>query len=711
MIITTSESIEKAVKSKNLTLIDDINRVNKDEIFKVINGCDLFITSKFKMPPSNTEAKCNTDGVTQRIMAKLNKIEADVKNNNSSMFMNESQFNNFKIKVMYWCSTIFKEVITKLNNDTDTVTIVVKYTPSKHEWEMIKILSSIGFHFLIISDSAAKLAEGVETAKLLLYNTHENIEYTENSDVATNENVDGAQTKKYDSLEELEDALYNNSLPVKANVIGISNYTDTCNFYAKLNKTCNSNESWLMINNGFRKPSYEKTAQIPRFANTNKDYIVHTLCTFIHIHGEDRDAISEIIKNEVASGKYSDVSPQILYNKLVYLICVLNSTWVDHLKCIVFYGKANKNDEFILDIISQIKYISLIVACSDKEKAISIKGVPVLELSSTLEVFDIPLIDKRDDASTMAALAQRRVDDTLYSGDTLGMYKTGQFRTCQTLNFNTTYDELKLWWNKELYIRPGFEAKGDIAVLPTIFRVVKGCYDNSNEYIKDIQKFCCGKTILCKNVEELSSLVDNTNGSKILHLTDTNNTLFKDQKPFFEHNKLVRTRIKQGVNYRYKLLYDNKQDLILDKIEDILVSDKLNKSDVLSSEGFIDRVLNIGLNLGKQIVQYIQWFEFYTYNPNLVLTITDESSLSRDNMILLVLLQNLGFDILIFVPTGYQTIEHLVGQQFVYDTNIIGEPNYTIDTSEIKVTDNIEIEEAQSNTNKKQGFFSRLFGK
>ena len=81
-------------------------------------------------------------------------------------------------------------------------------------------------------------------------------------------------------------------------------------------------------------------------------------------------------------------------------------------------------------------------------------------------------------------------------------------------------------------------------------------------------------------------------------------------------------------------------------------------------------------------------------------------------MILLALLQNLGFDILIFVPTSYSSIEDYIGNKFIYDTNIIGEANYDINIDRLHVTSNIEINETNTNEqSKKQGFFSKIFNR
>lgn len=724
MINTVNIKLNTLLKKNKILVIDDINSTNKEEVFSIIDNCDLYINSKFSIPTSNKEII----GKRSKVVSIMNQLFTELNNaminKKSAMFTTETQLRNFKIKFLYWCANDFSSVVEKLDKQEDVV-IVINNELSKHEKIFIRVLADCGATVLLISKDfdnetinnnigvySTEVKSDVQTIN---FGTNEKIEYTrEERNTTQVACVNKKELYKYESLDSVEQSLYNDNKIVKVIVSGMNNYIDTCNFYAKLNKNCMNNPKWLLANNGFPKPTYEQTSTIPRLANTKHDYVMHTVLQFLRLGDNDTNTkVSEIIKNEFNKGENKELSGQILYNKLVYIICSINTIYsTGKPDCIVFYGEANKNDVLMLEILSMIDDVSVVVACSDKNKTVRINGLSLLDLDISNELFPIPFVDKRDGAATMAAQAERRVQQTLFSGDTLGMYKPGQFRTCTTINFSTTYDEIKLWWNKELYLRPGFEARGNLAVIPTIFRVIKGCIGDSNTYLSEIQKYCCGKTLLCKYKSELDMLYEAGSHCNIHRGTDINCTRFEDQKPFFENGKLNKDRIKSGRNYSYNFLDINKQDMLLDKIEDILVNDKINKKLFRSEQEFIDTVLNIGLNLHMSILQNIQWFEFYTYNPNLVLILKDQNMPDVNNMILLALLQNLGFDILIFVPTSYSSIEGLVGPKFVYDTNIVGEANYEVDGFRLHVTNNIEIPEVSTDgQSKKQGFFSKLFNK
>lgn len=729
MIITVNDKISTLLKKNKILVIDDINSSNKDEVFSIIDKCDLYMDKKFSVPTTNNEIiskRSRTISIMNQLFTELNN---SINRKDSAIFTSDTQLRNFKVKLLYWCANDFSRVVEKLDRQEDVV-IVINNEMSKHEKIFIRVLADCGATVLVISKNFdnneinhyigvynTELKSEVQEVK---FGTSEQIKYTRETNQSNTTAVEN-NTKylmqagvQYHSIDEVESALYSNNSIVKVFVSGMDNYIDACNFYAKLYKSCMSNANWVFANNGLPKPTYEQTSTIPRLANDKHDYILHTVLQFLKIGDNDtKEKISSIVKSIFNQGSNKELSGQILYNRLVYIVCTLNSLYANKKPdCIVFYGAISKNDVVIIDVLSMLDDISVVVACSDKNRAIRVAGLSLLDLPVSSELFPVPLVDKRDGASTMAAQAERRVQQTLFSGDTLGMYKPGQFRACNVIDFNTTYDELKLWWNKELYLRPGFEARGDIAIIPTIFKVVKGCIGDSNLFIGEVQRYCCGKTLLCRDKAELDMLAEAGAHCNIHRGTDVNCTRFEDQKPFFENGKLNKDRIKSGRNYSYNFLDMNKQDMILDKIEDILINNKVNQRVFRTEQEFVDAVLNIGLNLSMPILQNIQWFEFYTYNPNLILVLKDQNMPDINNMILLALLQNLGFDVVIYVPTSYSSIESLVGPKFVYNTNIIGEANYEVDTSKLRVTNNIEVSDnIMVEQTQKRGLFSRLFGK
>ena len=93
-------------------------------------------------------------------------------------------------------------------------------------------------------------------------------------------------------------------------------------------------------------------------------------------------------------------------------------------------------------------------------------------------------------------------------------------------------------------------------------------------------------------------------------------------------------------------------------------------------------IISTVLNMNKDVLRLIQKFDFTKKNPKLIFINTTEEILSLEDSILVAFLNLVGFDILFFVPTGYQCIEkyfscHFVNEQqvgeYMYDLSI---PNF-----------------------------------
>ena len=92
-------------------------------------------------------------------------------------------------------------------------------------------------------------------------------------------------------------------------------------------------------------------------------------------------------------------------------------------------------------------------------------------------------------------------------------------------------------------------------------------------------------------------------------------------------------------------------------------------------------IVSVALNLPKEAVRLLQQFDFTKKNPKLIYIMTSEVLLSAEDSIYVTFLNLLGFDVLFFVPTGYNIEnhfnkklleEHQIGE-YVYDLEV---PNW-----------------------------------
>lgn len=720
----SAENSTELNKSGHFMLItNDINKDNIERIKHISSNNDLTLKGKFDTPHSTATPIISN---RSKMVASINSKIDNVKKTNPDIITNDTQLRNLQIKMMYWCAVVFNNVRTKFDNGEHTLVLIQTDKLSKHEWLFVKWLYELGVNFVVVDKNASSLTmndidntgitvEIHDTSENLNLDTNTNITITIVDGHATNVALAVPSVPKYNTLEEVEKAIHENNEQVKIIISGIDNYKDTCNFYGRIYKESVNGHKFVVYNTGFPKPSLDDTKTIPRFKLSDNNYIFTTMIKFLRAEGTGEyetlhKDLEDALRYEFMDGDSKGLSPQILYNKMSYIICSLNNIFKNNIpQYIVLYGKVTSNDFLMIKVLSKIQNISLLILCPDKSLAPKVDCISTLELKSTTEMFDMPTVDSRDSARTLAVDAESRANRTLFSGDTLGMYKPGQFRSCDTVNFSTTYDEISLWWNKEMYIRPGFEALGDKAIIPNMFKVIKGVKEDASEYKHTIQKFACGKTLVCYSPKDIDKMAHYGEKMNILRSTDINQTLFKEQQPFIGRDRINKQIIKQGRNYPYGFLDPNKQDLILDKIYDIIKSQYIVKTSFKNEQTFIDTVLNLLLNLDVEILRLIQWFEFYTYNPNvIVLMQKEEDKITEKQFIILLFLKLIGFDVLIFVPTGYASIENLVGAGFIYDTHRIGEAIYDLSIGDIKVTSNIEVIDT-SEPEKKKGFFAKIF--
>ena len=88
-------------------------------------------------------------------------------------------------------------------------------------------------------------------------------------------------------------------------------------------------------------------------------------------------------------------------------------------------------------------------------------------------------------------------------------------------------------------------------------------------------------------------------------------------------------------------------------------------------------IVSTVLNLETDILRMIQKFDFTKKNPKLVYVITGETFLSLEDTITVAFLHLIGFDILFFVPTGYQCVERYFNQN-IMEEHQLGEYMYDL---------------------------------
>jgi hypothetical protein len=262
---------------------------------------------------------------------------------------------------------------------------------------------------------------------------------------------------------------------------------------------------------------------------------------------------------------------------------------------------------------------------------------------------------------TVAYHAERELDDVLYKDS--GIYRNMQYGKANAIILKTMYEEISILWKEELKYRPNFSTENGVVTMPVIFAKVSGVKDGDiPKYWSGVRELMTPDTLVIRS----TPYIDNTKPNPIKQYATE----------FYRNGRLQRNKIKEHQCYQYGFLREEMQEHILDKIQQ-LIDQKTIKG--TGENGMEYTIVATALNMSKEIIRVIQSFDFTKTNPKLLYINTGEKIISPEDSILTALLSLIGFDVVFFVPTGYQNVEkffntklieeHQMGN-FVYDLTV-----------------------------------------
>ena len=167
-------------------------------------------------------------------------------------------------------------------------------------------------------------------------------------------------------------------------------------------------------------------------------------------------------------------------------------------------------------------------------------------------------------------------------------------------------------------------------------------------------------------------------------------------RSFYRNGKIDAERLKASSLNRYSYLPDRIQDMLLFKLQEAADSGFLK----LQGDELMCSVMHFGLNLDKEFMKLLQSFDFTKQLPKLIWIDAVEQTFSLEECIQLVLCNLIGFDILIYTPTGYKNLETFVSAD-AFEEHTQNEFLYNMEVPKFKIP----------SEQKNGGFFGRLFRK
>ena len=342
-----------------------------------------------------------------------------------------------------------------------------------------------------------------------------------------------------------------------------------------------------------------------------------------------------------------------LLNKAVYLVAWMKRYQKDLFQnwqapevgvFLLFGACSGDNEALFLRLLAKLP-VDVLVLLPDLNAPCVLKDPTLLDLHKehSLPMTDFPVEPSQMRVRTAAYQAEREMDSILYQNT--GLYRAKQHQKAEAVTLQTMYEEIGLLWDQELKYRPGFAAEGDMVTVPVLLEKICGIKDGP--ILPYWLELVTPETTLVTKLPWQTGLEANP------------------MKPyatqFLRQGRLQREKIKQHKDYPYGILRPEIQDYLLDKLQ-VLLDEKLIAGTYQNGTEYT--IVSTILGLPKDLLRRIQNFDFTKKNPKLIIISTTEETLSLEDSILVAFLNLVGFDILFFVPTGYQSIEKYFQKPF-----------------------------------------------
>ncbi|MFR3558372.1 MAG: YceG family protein [Paraclostridium sordellii] len=367
---------------------------------------------------------------------------------------------------------------------------------------------------------------------------------------------------------------------------------------------------------------------------TKTNFVVKFLCwidTYLHN-----------LKKEYLSSNYKCFFYGDIKKHELYFIALLLLSGFD-----VLYINPNRESNIKLILNLNIEGIS-----EDKFKEFDMSSS---ELSLEERISKGKEVDKHVVRKTTTETAQysKKVEDELLNGT--GMILNAwqvQNRELKPVVLNTTLDEIEIYLNEPLSLRPGYKLSEKRIDAPVFFSEIIGINENEKDYIKFINSLRQASNSVFIEYKGCNSVfIESEFTSKDFGLSYLikNDSIDKDE--FINNNK-----------YSLSFLATNIQEKLLDTLEDVFkcnwFENPISNSDKVKALHFI-------INLKRNILLLLENFDYGKVNPKINIYVNDLVKMSTELAVALLVFNKLGIDIFIISPVGTNDIERKISRQLI----------------------------------------------
>lgn len=467
--------------------------------------------------------------------------------------------------------------------------------------------------------------------------------------------------------------------------IGFDDETQYSNMLFTMKEEMSRNNKPLILLQELRKPTYDEAGEYYQIQKTNDSTMINLFASKI--------SINDRIGRTVLAQKAFIEAMQLSKSNNPYNTAVQFSVWLKKftssidfynkdIPVILYYGNITETELIFLNMMSQTGY-DVLYFSPDKS---------VIPLLNNLNISDLQIVEKtnskpgmpfpdkliRTQLATTAYNAEQSLDHILYNDNT--MFRNYQFRHSRNQTLKTTYEELGLMWHQEAKYRTGFDSKENYVIVPNLFAKISGINKGDIQaYYKEIQFKLSPLSVYYRQVPFFKPAMTNDYYTTFYSGTTINIEALKHSK----YNK-------------YDYMNDDIQYLIFNKMQEVVDSGFLN----VPQSDLLPLVIKTGLNIPNNLLQILQSFDFTKDIPKIVIISNGKQTFAVFECILLLLFNMIGFDIIVYTPTGYKNLESYLKPE-AFQTFTLGEFKYDFTPQNLKPPKEIPHE--------KTSLFGRIF--
>lgn len=614
---------------------------------------------------------------------------------------NDNMLKNAYIKFMCWLYYKFERIVSQLGNDK-IPKILYEGEISNYELLLIRVLASAGCDIVLLQyagdqnylklDPDSKISDALAVPDMTAFPADFNLKWLR-EEMKNSLNRERLYGKKPELLnctnawitgkwqDDIQTGIQSRGNDPKlfyncfCRINGVEDKLTYLNeLYMLQLELKNTGRRVVIVDNEIPQPSMEEINQIRRRNyQRQEDMILDLSCNIKYTANAElqRLMVKGFVDIVLEEAKQAGMSLNKLTNKAVILLCWMKRyqeklfhNWkLPDISCFFYMGGCkNENEAMFLRLLARLPVDTVILNPNLNTKCcLTDRLLYEVNYQESLTVNRFPQENSEIHIGTAAYHAERELDTLMY-GDS-GLYRNQQYGKAVSVTLQTMYEEIAILWKQELKYRPNFSTVDDVVNMPVIFAKVSGVKDgNVAKYWTDIKALQTPETFFIKRVPFIAPTDENRMKS---YATE-----------FFKNGRVQKNKIKAHPSYQYGMLREEMQEHILDKLQ-ALIDQKLIKGTFENGTEYT--IVATILNMKKEIIRMIQKFDFTKGNPKIVYINATDSSISLEDSILTAFLNLVGFDVVFFVPTGYQSIEkyfnkrvmeeHQVGE-YVYDLQI-----------------------------------------